>query len=89
MPEDRELPLGNLKEENEDSEYLHMNIITNSDRQNSSQGSVYYVKLEESVSHEIALRDFVLKVYLNTKKRSYNKEITVMECLQKRQREDP
>jgi hypothetical protein len=39
--------LYNSSDEDEDIEYLHKNLISNSERQNSSQGSVFYVKLNK------------------------------------------
>ena len=44
-------------------EFLHRNIQKNSDRQNSSQGSVFYVKLSPDIPKIFNDREFVLKVY--------------------------
>jgi hypothetical protein len=42
--------------------YLHKNIVINSDKQNSAQGSVFYVKLQEHIEQGVD-KELVLKIY--------------------------
>lgn len=42
-------------------EFLHQNIVLRSDKQNSAQGSVFYVKKEDDPSNQ----EYVLKVVCN------------------------
>jgi len=60
----------------EDANYLHKNIIINSEKQKSAQGSVFYVKIANDNTREV-----VLKIYKNEDKKSYQKEITVFKKL--------
>lgn len=56
--------------------YLHKNMIINSDKQNSAQGSVFYVKKADDPSQEL-----ILKIYKNEDMKSYLKEIAVFKKL--------
>ena len=74
--EDNPLPIGRLSNTFiADGEYMHRNIFINSNRQKSSQGSVFFVKLSEEIPHSIKSRDFVLKVYSGDNEKSFRKEI--------------
>jgi|DEB0MinimDraft_12_1074336.scaffolds.fasta_scaffold18206_1 hypothetical protein len=64
------------EEEKSEEEYLHKNIIINSEKQKSAQGSVYYVKLANENNKEV-----VLKVYKQDDIKSYQKEIAVFRKL--------
>ena len=56
--------------------YLHNNIIINSEKQKSAQGSVFYVKLANDDSREL-----VLKIYKSDDMKSYIKELSVFKKL--------
>ena len=56
--------------------YLHQNIIINSEKQKSAQGSVFYVKMKDDDTKEV-----VLKIYKNEDIKSYFKEIAVFRKL--------
>ena len=60
--------------------YLHKNIIINSDKQKSAQGSVFYVKLQDDETKEL-----VLKIYKSDDIKSYIKEISVFKKLIEKQ----
>ena len=64
-------------------EFLHVNLVRNSDKQNSSQGNVYFVKLKPEVLGDLQDTDFVLKVYSMRNKYSFDKEVNVLEALRK------
>jgi len=65
-----------MEEGDIEEEYLHKNIIINSEKQKSAQGSVFYVKLSNDLSHEV-----VLKIYKNEDIKSYFKEVAVFKKL--------
>ena len=58
-------------------QYLHKQIVINSDKQNSAQGSVFYVKLNNNEE-----REHVLKIYKHKDLKSYYKEMEVFNKLQ-------
>ena len=62
--------------------YLHDNIIINSDKQKSAQGSVFYVKQGNDSTKEL-----VLKIYKNNDMKSYFKEIAVFRKLEEKQKQ--
>ena len=64
-------------------EFLHVNLVRNSDKQKSSQGNVYFVKLKPEVQGDLEEIDFVLKVYSTRNKYSFDKEVNVLEALRK------
>ena len=60
---------------------LHKNIIINSTKQNSAQGSVFYCK--SSTDYE---QESVLKIYKEDDIKSYIKEMAVFNCITEQQR---
>lgn len=85
-----QLPMGKLTNVFiDENEYMHRNIFLNSSRQQSSQGSVFYVKLCEAVPDTFKQRDYVLKVYKNTGSAGFGRELQVLKALLKRQIEEP
>jgi hypothetical protein len=71
-----EKPFDIYSQGNLTQQYLHKNMIINSDKQNSAQGSVFYVKQTTDPSREL-----VLKIYKNEDMKSYLKEIAVFKRL--------
>jgi hypothetical protein len=65
-----------MTEEQQMEVYLHKNIIINSEKQKSAQGSVFYVKMADDDQKEV-----VLKIYKNEDIKSYFKEIAVFRKL--------
>lgn len=61
--------------------YLHQNIVINSDKQNSAQGSVFYVKLQEHIDAGLD-KELVLKIYKQKDLKSYFKEKAVLDRLE-------
>ena len=61
--------------------YLHENIVINSDKQNSAQGSVFYVKLQEHIDQGLE-QELVLKIYKQSDLKSYFKEKAVLNHLE-------
>ena len=61
--------------------YLHQNIVINSDKQNSAQGSVFYVKLQEDIDAGLD-KELVLKIYKQKDLKSYFKEKAVLDRLE-------
>ena len=60
-------------DDSDDQEFLHKNIVSNSDKQSSSQGSVFYVKLTSLPIQEPPLeeKEFVMKIYKRNNAGSY------------------
>ena len=56
---------------------MHKDIIINSDKLNSAQGSVFYVKQKSDINKEL-----VLKIYDKEDMHSYLKEAIVMDKLE-------
>ena len=82
----------NRKKDEDGSElkYLHNNIQINSEKQKSAQGSVFYVKWGDDPIHsksdateEELKRELVLKIYKQKDMKSYRKEISVLNSLEK------
>lgn len=61
--------------------FLHQNIVSNSEKQSSSQGSVFYVKLISLPNQDPPLqeKEFVAKVYSRDNQYSYETEVGVLE----------
>ena len=55
-----------------DRQYLHKDLIINSEKEKSAQGSVFYVKMANQQN-----REAVLKIYTKEEIKSYCKEIAV------------